>query len=258
MRKAALALVVALPLAGCTSTGAPTELSDLTHVHNLVLHDGEVFVGSHEGVYRQDGDEGWTLIGTEFDAMGLASHGENLIASGHPGSTFDFPGPLGILVSTDGGETWSGQSLVGEVDFHLLETSGDTIMGVAANYGALVKSEDAGVSWTTLEVSALSDLALDPADPQTVVLATEQGLQHSRDGGDSFSLRESAVITDLLHWSETGLFGATADSIWGWDESLGEWVLALEGFTDIRGFGVSGNQVVVLDGTTLTREALSL
>ena len=252
MRRFLVLASLAVTLAGCASTVVVDHPSSLSHIHNIVLHDDRILVGSHEGLFTPSDEGRWNRIGDEFDVMALTDVDGMLLASGHPGAGFNFPDPVGLLASRDGGESWEAKSLVGEVDFHLLEASGSTVFGVAANYGVLLKSTDSGSSWSTLDVPSMTDLAVDPANSESVVLATETGLQVSTDGGASFRLIRTSVKPQLLDWSTLGLFGATEDSVWRWNEDAEEWDLIQDGFGAIQGLTSSLGNVAVLDGPSIS------
>lgn len=256
MHKGAIALVLALSLSGCASGTSIDNLSELSHIHNVVLTDETVFIGSHEGLFVSSGEARWQRVGDEFDFMALTTVDDTLLASGHPGRGSDLPDPAGLISSDDYGNTWDTRSLTGEVDFHLLEASGQTIIGVAANYGALVKSGDSGATWETLDVPPLTDLAIDPSHSESVVLATEHGLQRSDDGASTFTLIPTIEKPTLLHWSDAGLFGATSESVWKWNDTSDDWELVRDGFDDIHAFATSAKHLAVLDGDTLTNLAM--
>jgi hypothetical protein len=242
-----------LALTACSSSGPVSSLSELSHIHNMVVEGDQVYVGSHEGLYAETLDGQWSRVSGEFDVMALAEVNGTLLASGHPGKGFDLPEPIGLISSLDGGQTWSPTSLTGDVDFHLLEASGDTVIGVAANYGVLVKSSDAGVTWATLDVPALTDLAIDPENQNSVWLATDQGLQRSSDGGSTYTLHTTSVSAVLLDWSESGLYGATADTVWRWDSASEDWISLETGFENISALSSSEQFVGVLDDGELTK-----
>jgi len=66
---------------------------------------------------------------------------DQLISSGHPGEGSDLPNPLGLIASDDGGTTWTSVSLSGEVDFHALATSGGLVVGYDGRAGLLVSTD---------------------------------------------------------------------------------------------------------------------
>ena len=256
LTKASAALTMALSISACTSPATIDDLSAVTHVHGLVIHDGRILAGTHEGVFVAEDDNSWSLVGEPFDVMGLAEVDGELFASGHPGPDFDFPDPLGLLSSSDGGASWEARSLTGEVDFHLLEGSGETLIGVAANLNVLVKSDDAGANWVSLEVPALSDIALDPDNPSSMVLVNEEGAHFSEDGGSSFRLVATKIRPAKINWSAGGLFAATPEAVWRWDEAGQEWQPVETGFKDIRALASSADQIALLEGSSLRTVAV--
>lgn len=252
LKTSSAVILLSVGLAGCAASPSVESLSKLSHIHSVVIHDDLVVVGSHEGLFSQSDTGDWTRIGEHFDVMALTAADDRLLASGHPGDGFDFANPLGLIASSDGGQTWESRSLTGEVDFHLLEASGDTVIGVAANYGMLVKSTDQGLTWATLEVPSISDVAINPENESHLVLATESGLQQSEDGGASFELSRTTEVPTLLDWSEAGLFGATETSILEWQETSQEWSVVQDGFEKIQLFTTSERKIAVLDGGSLS------
>jgi len=126
------------------------------------------------------------------------------------------------------------------------------IVGVAANYGVLIRSDDGGQTWESLDVPDLTDIALNPANPDELALVTQRGLHMSEDGGRSFSLIRTEATPALLAWSTNGLFGATQQSVVRWDDSGNVWTPVLDGFSDIHGLAASPTVVAVLDDGSVT------
>jgi hypothetical protein len=52
-----------------------------------------------------------------------------LLASDRPGPGSDMVNPLGLMTSTDGGDSWRAVSLGGPVDFHAMAENGDQVIG---------------------------------------------------------------------------------------------------------------------------------
>lgn len=194
--------------AGDISFGAVEADAAAEHVHNLALVGTDLYLGTHEGLFKQPAGAPMSRVSAEpFDVMGLTRSGKSWFASGHPGGEMGGPADLGLITSTDDGITWSQVSLSGEVDFHRLSASGDTIIGASTHDGALLRSMDAGSTWTTLSATPPFDLAVSPQDPLVVVGTTPQGPTLSRDGGETFTVIEGAPLIALVSWDGTDLYG---------------------------------------------------
>jgi len=194
--------------AGDASPGVVEADAATEHVHNLALVGTDLYLGTHEGLFKQPVGAPMKRVSAEpFDVMGLTRSGDSWFASGHPGGQMGGPSNLGLITSTDDGVTWSLVSLSGEVDFHRLSASGGTIMGVSSHDGALRRSTDAGGTWTTLSAVPPFDLAVSPQDPLVVVGTTPDGPTLSRDGAETFTAIEGAPLIALLSWDGTELYG---------------------------------------------------
>lgn len=188
--------------------------SELSGVHNLLITDAGILLGTHQGVWLQAESQVPILVGSSrFDVMGLAKLGNGLIASGHPAETEEQVGNVGLRGSIDQGKSWTNISLNGQVDFHRLTSSGTTVLGLSAGDGALLASRDSGKTWDTLANPNLFDLVLDPSNSMNVVGATETGPIFSSDGGKTFSQIEGAPLLALLSWDIARLVGISPDGI---------------------------------------------
>ncbi|WP_229382214.1 WD40/YVTN/BNR-like repeat-containing protein [Microbacterium schleiferi] len=192
-----LALSGLLLLAGCATAEPPStgivHAAPAAHVHAIVSNpEGDGFLlGTHDGIFAASA-EGKLLSrvgGYGFDAMGLTLLGEDLIASGHPGS--NTPAELGdqnlgIIRSTDAGESWEAVTFTGEKDFHALTASSDgTVYGLATDAIDLLASTDMGDSWSPTG-GQLMAVGLVATSGGGLVAATPDGLQVSTDGARSF------------------------------------------------------------------------
>jgi photosystem II stability/assembly factor-like uncharacterized protein len=225
----------------------------MEHIHNLMLTDSNLLIGTHEGLWSQSLGQPAKRIGSShFDVMGLSMVNGAMVASGHPGTGEDNVNDLGLRTSMNGGMAWNNTSLFGKVDFHRLATSGKTVMGISAHDGALMRSEDAGKSWRTLTNPGIYDLAMDPTDSKMVIGTTQQGVLMSVDGGKSFALIAKAPVVSLVSWDKSRLVGVTP---------VGEVYLSLDmGSTwkkisavpgEPMALSVKGDQIAILAGTTV-------
>lgn len=242
-----VAALTALLLSGCASEAkAGVSLGDLEHIHSVATDGEDFFLASHHGLYLW-AEDAWQLQGDEFDVMGLAIDDGVLYASGHPGPDQEFPDPLGILVSTDAGQTWTPTVLTGEVDFHLLEAVGPSFVGVAANYGAAVASRDAGQTWSTLNPPPLTSLAVNPLNSNEILVASEGLLYLSTDMGTTFTPLPSPEGVLFVEWTKSKVFLATGSAVHEGPGTGGPFSPLDYAFSSISAVGAQANAVIVLD-----------
>lgn len=181
--------------------------AELEHVHGLGVdpESGTLYAGTHYGLFRlPEQGEATRVADRVQDFMGFTVAGPgHFLASGHPGEGQDGPSSLGLIESTDGGQTWQSLSLSGEADFHALEYRHDRVYGVNSLTGQFMVSEDRR-TWDARTILPMADFAVGPNDPDTVLATTEQGLARSDDGGRNFGLVPGAPLLLLVSWAEDG------------------------------------------------------
>jgi len=194
----------------------------VSHVHGLGLNpsDGSLIVATHYGSFRisADGDEA-TRIGDSYqDTMGFTVVGpDHFLGSGHPdaaGSRAGQPSRLGLIESTDAGETWRPLSLGDEVDFHALAFAHDQTYGWDAGSGQFMVSSN-GRDWETGARLDLFGFAIDPEDPDHIVGAGPDGLVESTDRGRTWTRSDGPQLVTLSWDAEAGLWGADpSGNVW--------------------------------------------
>jgi photosystem II stability/assembly factor-like uncharacterized protein len=252
---------LASPAATASSSSTPAAV-DVTgeewgHVHNLAwTGDGTLLLGTHEGLYRHAPGEQPTLLSdTTFDVMGLTYDGQRWLASGHPGQGEDLPADLGLRTSPDG-RAWTTVSLLGEVDFHRLTASGDTVLGVAAHGGQLLRSTDGGQTWTTLTNPGVFDLALHPAEPRRAVATTQTGPVLSDDAGSTWTALTGAPIIAFVAWSGSDLIGVAPDgTVHVSSDDGATWTARTNAGGQPAALAVDGRRIAVLVGGTVRESA---
>ncbi len=209
---------VAVLAAGCVggddsgAQGNGSAVTTFTHVHGLEIPawapDG-VFLSTHEGLIRIDAEGEWRYVSEErHDFMGFSAHPAEedvLFSSGHPAPGSGLANPLGFMVSTDGGRTWTVRALEGRVDFHAMAVGGDgqAVYGwTSAGDAGLHRSVDGGQAWERVPATDLEAaggavaLAVHPSEGDEVWAGTQVGLMRSRDGGRSWdSVAGEAPVT---------------------------------------------------------------
>jgi hypothetical protein len=205
-----MAGAAALALAACTPPSPPTGSPSSTqqsgsalpsaHVHGLSVSGdtGKVLLATHDGLFEVTKQP--AKIGATNDLMGFTAGADEgtFYASGHPGPDSDLPNPLGLLKSSDGGETWEQLSRQGESDFHALTV---TKSGIVAFDGQLQTSPD-GKTWTATTADFVPAVLAGNDDTDIVLATTAQGLQRSTDGGATWRLEESAPVIQFAAFAD--------------------------------------------------------
>lgn len=206
----AASAVVLLGVAACapseavsTPTASDAEPWPSSHVHGVGFdpEGGGLLVATHDGLVEVTQEGASRRVGPVIDLMGFAVAGPGrLLASGHPGPGVDLPQPVGLIESTDGGESWDPVSRQGESDFHALTIGGAGVLGYD---GQLRRSTD-GEVWEVLPIPGEpASLAASPAGAE--VLATNgQGLLRSTDAGSSWSAVSGVPLLQVVAWSHDG------------------------------------------------------
>ena len=166
------------------------------HVHGLGVNpkDGALFIATHSGLFRAPrGEERSTRVAGRYqDTMGFTVVGpDRFLGSGHPDGRENLPPFLGLIESRDAGRTWRPLSLLGEVDFHVLEAAGRRVYGFGSNFrtraATMLVSADGGRRWSERNPpEPLLDLAIDPSNPDTAVAAGETSLYRATAAGKSW------------------------------------------------------------------------
>ncbi|KHE75633.1 hypothetical protein AS25_00060 [Kocuria marina] len=210
-------------LAACASpaqTPAPAEASSpgtaITHVHAITRDTvtgggagaGTILLATHEGLFHlQDGE--LTQMGPVVDLMGFTVTPEGrYLASGHPGPGTDLPEPVGLIESTDQGQTWQVLSRGGESDFHALAAGPTGVLG----FDGQLRASSNGRTWDILEIpSAPAALAINP-DTGIILATTQDGVLRSTDNGATWNTLDTPQLISLIAWAEENtIVGAGID-----------------------------------------------
>ncbi|WOC63467.1 exo-alpha-sialidase (plasmid) [Paenarthrobacter sp. AT5] len=190
------ALAACAPASPPASTPPSIELTEKalpsSHVHGLTVNGdtSQVLLATHDGLFDVTKQPASKIGGTN-DLMGFTVGKDGIFyASGHPGPGSDLPNPLGLIKSTDGGQTWEKLSRQGESDFHALTT---TKTGIVAFDGQLRSSPD-GKTWNTVAAMFAPAVLAGHPDSDAVLGTTTEGIQRSTDGGATWALDKTGPV----------------------------------------------------------------
>lgn len=227
---AAVTTAVVGLIAWSTVPAKAMPLSDVSHVHGIAIDPADpsaIFLATHYGVYRGMPDGTAEQVSTDLnDYMGFTPDPGNdgrLFASGHP----EGGGNMGIVVSEDGGATWTQLSAgaAGVVDFHAMTISRADPRTMYGLSGDIQVSRDSGATWTIAGPGPdrAIDLAASPTTPDVLFAGTVGGLMRSEDAGKNWALIGPANVA-------TSLVEATADgSLYAFFAGAGLFKLSQQG-----------------------------
>lgn len=203
-----------------TRSGVVIEDPGPVHVHGLGINprDGALFIATHTGLFRAAAGEQTTtrVAGRYQDTMGFTVLGpDRFLGSGHPDLREKLPVYLGLILSTNAGQDWTPVSLLGKADFHVLEAIGDRVVGFGSDFRTrsplMLLSDDGGRTWSDRRhPEPLIDLAIDPANPNRMIAASDEALYRTTDAARTWERLEDH--TGLLGWNDRGeLFRVNED-----------------------------------------------
>jgi hypothetical protein len=138
------------------------------HIHGLGVDpaDQSLYVATHFGLFHVVQRGRPSRVADRYqDTMAFTVVGPgHFLGSGHPDLREDLPAHLGLIESTDAGETWTPLALQGEADFHILEPAGDALYAYDATSGSLLRTEDRRTFDETYRGPLISVAAVDDND----------------------------------------------------------------------------------------------
>jgi photosystem II stability/assembly factor-like uncharacterized protein len=214
MNRAPILLLVlaAVPLAGCGNAKKPgpdpSQLSErlVDHsqkppfVNSLEVDptNGQFMLTTNKGFFRIDpkskkvdqvkgsieADGKKDTVGTflEIEAVG----GGKLLGSGHPDNQNTLPQFLGFLESDDNGKSWKVLSRLGDADLHKIITLHSKLYAFDAVLNAMLISGDGGRTFEErfTPPGLVIDFVVDPDDADYLLIANEEQLFKSENGGE--------------------------------------------------------------------------
>lgn len=216
-----LIMLLLLLVVGCSRAEKPITM---IHIHGLgYTGDGsQLYVPAHDGFRIYDGAAWSDPPITKHDFMGYSATNDGFFSSGHPApGAKDLRNPVGLIRSTDGGQTLTRLGFEGESDFHVMGAGYYSHAIYVFNpqpnsrlSAGLHRTVDEGKTWQSGQMNgvegSLLQLAVHPAEPDTVAIATDTGLFLSRDAGENFARIYGPQPVAAAHFTPEGnriLFG---------------------------------------------------
>ena len=130
---------------------------------------------------------------------------DHFLGSGHPDGRDQLPPFLGLIESRDAGRTWRPVSLEGEVDFHVLEASGQRVYGYGSDFETreprfLASSDGGPRGLDSRSPSRSSPWRSLPTTRASASRPVKRGLFRSDDGGRSWAPVDAPGV-GLLAWT---------------------------------------------------------
>ncbi|MED0874358.1 F510_1955 family glycosylhydrolase [Bacillus mobilis] len=184
----------------------------IEHIHGIGYAGNVpgVSIATHSGIKVYQDDK-WFETKTELhDYMGFQATKNGFFASGHPEQGANLKNPLGLMKSSDGGNTLEKLAFYGESDFHNLAVGYNTEVIYLYNERPNSKlqqgfyfSTNNGQDWKNSKLKGLSStihsFSVHPDQPSVVAVSAKDGVYLSTDYGNTFELfstsLESTAIT---------------------------------------------------------------
>jgi len=177
--------------------------------------DGTLYAATHFGVFRIPEQGTPTRIADRSqDTMGFTVVSpRQFLGSGHPEQRENKPNPLGLIASTDAGETWRDVALSGKADFHALEVAHGRIYGYDGSSGRLMVSRDKS-TWDNRAVMPMADFAVDPENPDALVATHGERVRRQPGGGRRLAVVAGTPPVVFVSWpAPKALWGITSAAL---------------------------------------------
>ena len=203
-------------------------------------NDQIIYAGSPSGGIWKTTDAGstWEPLNDDFPTLGVSGiaidHSDPqtiYIATGDKDASDTYS--IGVVKSTDGGMTWNNTGLTHNLSQYIscqeliMHPFDPNTLVLATNQG-LFKTIDGGVNWTQSASGDFHDVEYHPTNPSIMYASTDQ-MYRSNDGGDSFTqINNGLPVASNLNRIQLAV-----------SEDEPDWVYALTGkFSDATFYGL--------------------
>lgn len=197
------------------------------HIHGIGYTDNgeELVLAAHDGLRIYKNGSWIHPESPAHDYMGFSKVDDGFYSSGHPEPGSDLKNPLGIVKSTDRGQTLSRLDLYGEVDFHGMAAGFYSHAIYVFNPVKNSRMKEPGLYYTVDETDTwkrsnlqylkgqAAAIAVHPSEKNVIAIGTSNGLFISSDFGNSFeNLLPNQPITAVTFDFNGNLIAGGSDS----------------------------------------------
>ncbi|MFS0645627.1 F510_1955 family glycosylhydrolase [Siminovitchia sp. 179-K 8D1 HS] len=222
-----LAMTSLILIAGCSQ--AKKEFTyektnkTIDHIHGLGIKDSNLYIATHTGLMKHDGENWYATTGNNHDYMGFSMTKEGFYSSGHPMEGSDLKNPLGLIKSTDDGKTLDKLAFYGESDFHYLtagfESNAIYVINQEPNSElktGMYYTLDEGKTWESskfsgIESDSIGNISAHPKKDKIIAVSTKDGLYLSKDYGNNFDLITDPFMVPAVLTLDDSIIYSTLD-----------------------------------------------
>ena len=198
-----------------------TTSGKIEHIHGIGYAGNMpgVSIATHSGIKVYHNGK-WFETKTELhDYMGFQATKNGFFASGHPEPGANLKNPLGLMKSSDGGNTLEKLAFYGESDFHNLAVGYNTEAIYLYNERPNSKlqqgfyfSTNNGQDWKNSKLKGLSStihsFSVHPDQSSVVAVSAKDGVYLSTDYGNTFELFSTSLESTAVTLSNEDVFYA--------------------------------------------------
>lgn len=195
------------------------ENEKIEHIHGAGYwgDEGTPVIATHNGPFEYKDNTWYKTSRNNHDYMGFQPTKDGFYSSGHPEEGSDLKNPLGLVESTDKGESLERLAFYGETDFHYLGASYETGTVYVFNETQNSKlgpgfyySKNKGKGWTQLKLngmtsSSIGGFEIHPSKDNMIAIYAEEGIFLSENYGNDFSLIPTKAIVTSLTFKEDSM-----------------------------------------------------
>ncbi len=222
-----LAMTSLILIVGCSQAKKEFtyEKTDKTidHIHGLGISGDNLFIATHTGLMKYDGENWYATSRNNHDYMGFSMTKDGFYTSGHPVKGSNLKNPLGLIKSNDNGKTLDKLAFYGESDFHYL-TAGYNSNAIyvinqqpnSALETGMYYTLDEGKTWTAsqfagIESDSIGNISAHPQKNEVIAVSTKDGLYLSKDNGNNFELVTATVMVPAVFMLDDTTIYSTMD-----------------------------------------------